>query len=106
MPEGIDAGFDGPLFRRAAAEGVLYVPGAPCFPRGLPTPSRAVPAREPGATRPGSEIGKKGAVPFSLGQKSGQAPTNTLRLSFGMPAADDIVRGIEALGRALREVLP
>jgi 2-aminoadipate transaminase len=85
LPAGIDAGFDGPLFRRAAAAGVLYVPGEPCFPRGLD---------------------EKGTAPFSLGRKSGQSPKNTLRVSFGMPAADDIVRGIEALGRALREVLP
>ena len=33
LPEGIDAGLDGPLFDRAVAEGVLYVPGQYCYPR-------------------------------------------------------------------------
>ena len=32
LPEGIDAGFSGPLFERAVAEGVLYVPGKYCYP--------------------------------------------------------------------------
>ncbi len=32
LPEGIDAGLDGPLFDRAVAEGVLYVPGQYCYP--------------------------------------------------------------------------
>ena len=32
LPEGIDTGLDGPLFPRALAEGVLYVPGEPCYP--------------------------------------------------------------------------
>ena len=41
LPAGIDAGFDGPLFDRAAAEGVLYVPGEPCFPRGQRAPAAA-----------------------------------------------------------------
>ncbi|MEN6458068.1 MAG: PLP-dependent aminotransferase family protein [Thermoguttaceae bacterium] len=32
LPEGLDTGFSGPLFDRAVAEGVLYVPGAYCYP--------------------------------------------------------------------------
>ena len=32
LPPGLDAGPDGPLFDRAIAEGVLYVPGHYCFP--------------------------------------------------------------------------
>jgi len=31
MPEGIDTGFDGPLFARCLAEGVIYVPGEFAF---------------------------------------------------------------------------
>ncbi len=39
LPEGIDAGFAGPLFDRAVAEGVLYVPGQYCYPaEGCPRP--------------------------------------------------------------------
>ena len=33
VPEGIDTGVSGPLFDRAVAEGMLYIPGAFCFPR-------------------------------------------------------------------------
>lgn len=33
-PEGLDTGFDGPLFRAAMEAGVLYVPGELCFPPG------------------------------------------------------------------------
>ena len=32
LPEGIDTGLSGPLFDRAIAEGVLYVPGEYCYP--------------------------------------------------------------------------
>ena len=32
LPEGVDTGLSGPLFDRAANEGVLYVPGAVCYP--------------------------------------------------------------------------
>jgi 2-aminoadipate transaminase len=32
LPEGLDAGLDGPLFDRAVSEGVLYVPGQYCYP--------------------------------------------------------------------------
>ncbi len=32
LPEHIDAGTDGPLFRRARELGVIYVPGAYCYP--------------------------------------------------------------------------
>ena len=32
LPEDLDAGLDGPLFDRAVAEGVLYVPGQYCYP--------------------------------------------------------------------------
>ena len=40
LPEGIDAGFSGPLFDRAVAEGVLYVPGKYCYPdEGRPRPN-------------------------------------------------------------------
>ena len=39
LPESIDTGVDGPLFPRAIAEGVLYVPGECCYPReGCPRP--------------------------------------------------------------------
>lgn len=34
LPEGIDTGVDGPLFRAAVEEGVLYVPGGYCYPGG------------------------------------------------------------------------
>ncbi len=33
LPDSIDTGVDGPLFPRAIAEGVLYVPGECCYPR-------------------------------------------------------------------------
>jgi len=33
LPEGTDTGLDGPLFRRAVDEGVLYIPGESCFPQ-------------------------------------------------------------------------
>ncbi|MDZ7617258.1 MAG: PLP-dependent aminotransferase family protein [Patescibacteria group bacterium] len=32
LPDPVDTGLDGPLFDRAVAEGVLYVPGGYCFP--------------------------------------------------------------------------
>jgi 2-aminoadipate transaminase len=70
LPEGIDAGLSGPLFGRAAAEGVLYVPGECCFP-------------------------ERGAPPRK----------NTLRLSFGFPDCEAIVRGVEALARATGHVV-
>ena len=31
VPEGLDTGFDGPLFQRCLEEGVLYVPGEYAF---------------------------------------------------------------------------
>jgi 2-aminoadipate transaminase len=40
LPEGVDTGLAGPLFDRAVAEGVLYLPGAVCFP----AEGRAIPA--------------------------------------------------------------
>ncbi|MGQ9574505.1 MAG: aminotransferase-like domain-containing protein [Thermoguttaceae bacterium] len=70
LPEGIDTGVSGPLFDRAVQEGVLYVPGAVCYPGEGPT-----------------------------------VPANMLRLSFGIPSCEAIRRGIEALGRAIRQVL-
>jgi len=70
LPEEIDTGLSGPLFDRAVAEGVLYVPGEYCYPsEGLPV------------------------------------PRNTLRLSFANPSCTSIRQGLEALARALREVL-
>jgi len=33
LPEAIDSGLSGPLFDRAVAEGVLYVPGGYCYPK-------------------------------------------------------------------------
>jgi 2-aminoadipate transaminase len=33
VPEGLDTGFEGPLFRRCLEEGVLYVPGEYAFAR-------------------------------------------------------------------------
>ncbi len=70
LPENVDTGPDGPLFDRAVAEGVLYVPGQCCFP--------AEPA------------GK---------------PKNFLRLSFGIPTCEEITRGVEALRRAVSQVV-
>jgi 2-aminoadipate transaminase len=70
LPEPIDTGLSGPLFDRAVAEGVLYVPGEYCYPKEGP------PARR-----------------------------NMLRLSFGNSSCDQIVRGMESLARALRQVL-
>ncbi len=70
LPEGIDTGLSGPLFDRAVAEGVLYVPGEYCYP------------------------------------PEGRPPRkNMLRLSFGIPSCESIRRGVEALGRAIRQVL-
>jgi 2-aminoadipate transaminase len=40
LPDGIDAGREGPLFGRALEEGVLYVPGECCYP---PDPTRKIP---------------------------------------------------------------
>jgi 2-aminoadipate transaminase len=70
LPEHVDTGPDGPLFDRAVAEGVLYVPGECCFPA------------EPGVR-----------------------PKNFLRLSFGIPTCEEITRGVEALRRALAQVV-
>ena len=70
LPEGVDTGLAGPLFDRAVEEGVLYVPGAVCYPA-------------EGCT----------------------IPANMLRLSFGIPSCEAIRRGVEALGRAMRQVL-
>jgi 2-aminoadipate transaminase len=40
LPEGLDTGVAGPLFDRAVEEGVLYVPGAACYPaEGCPVPA-------------------------------------------------------------------
>jgi len=70
LPETIDTGLDGPLFDRAVAEGVLYVPGAYCYPHhGRPL------------------------------QK------NLLRLSFGIQSCESIRVGVEALGRAIQQVI-
>ena len=69
MPEPIDTGVDGPLFRRAIAEGILYVPGECCYPQ------EGCPRRK-----------------------------NMVRLSFGVPAIEEIRRGVQSLARALREV--
>jgi len=33
LPDSIDTGVEGPLFRRAAADGTLYVPGECCYPQ-------------------------------------------------------------------------
>ncbi len=39
LPEGVDTGFNGPLFDRAVEEGMLYVPGEHCYPaEGQPRP--------------------------------------------------------------------
>lgn len=70
LPEPIDTGLSGPLFDRAVAEGVLYVPGQYCYAPEGQTPKK-----------------------------------NMLRLSFGIPSSESLVRGVEALGRALRQVL-
>jgi len=70
LPEQVDTGPQGPLFERAVAEGVLYVPGDCCFPD---APS-----------------GK---------------PKNFLRLSFGIPSCEEIIKGIQGLRRALAQVL-
>jgi 2-aminoadipate transaminase len=70
LPEGIDTGVNGPLFDRAVAEGMLYIPGEFCYPR------------------EGAALRK-----------------NMLRLSFGVPHCEAIRRGVEALGRAIRQVL-
>lgn len=66
LPDAIDTGLGGSLFRRAVSEGVLYVPGECCYPKeGYP------------------------------------CPKNRLRLSFGVPSVEDIVRGMESLARAI-----
>jgi 2-aminoadipate transaminase len=66
LPESIDTGVDGPLFPRAIAQGVLYVPGECCYPQ------EGCPRRR-----------------------------NMLRLSFGVPAIEEICRGIQSLARAI-----
>lgn len=39
LPEGVDAGFDGPLFQQCLSQGVIYVPGEFAFaPEPAPTP--------------------------------------------------------------------
>jgi 2-aminoadipate transaminase len=70
LPERVDTGFSGPLFDRAVAEGVLYVPGKYCY--------------------------------AAEGQPQCD---NTLRLSFGCQSADGLRRGVEALARAIRQVV-
>ena len=70
LPEGVDAGLNGPLFDRAVDEGVLYVPGEYCYPK---------------EGRPVEQ--------------------NVLRLSFGIPSCESIRAGVEALGRAIRQVI-
>ncbi len=40
LPESIDTGLSGPLFDRAVAEGVLYVPGEYCYPKEGPPARR------------------------------------------------------------------
>ncbi len=43
LPEGVDAGISGPLFDRAVEEGVLYIPGAACYPaEGRPIPANVL----------------------------------------------------------------
>jgi 2-aminoadipate transaminase len=43
LPEWLDAGIDAPLFNRALAAGVLYVPGEYCFPaEGMPRESHTI----------------------------------------------------------------
>ena len=70
LPEAIDTGVAGRLFDRAAAEGVLYVPGEFCYPR-----------------------------------EGRTVPKNMLRLSFAFPSCEAIRKGVEALGRAIRQVM-
>ncbi|MFP3386407.1 hypothetical protein R0J92_23475, partial [Tritonibacter sp. SIMBA_163] len=41
--ESVDTGRDGPLFQRAIDEGVLFVPGAYCYPT---DPARSAPRHE------------------------------------------------------------
>ena len=67
LVETADTGRDGRLFRRAIDEGVLYVPGAYCYPN---DPTRTI-------------------------------PTNTLRLSFGVPTIDEIRTGVARLALAI-----
>jgi 2-aminoadipate transaminase len=70
LPEDVDTGVAGPLFDRAVAEGMLYIPGEFCYPR------------------EGATLRK-----------------NMIRLSFGVPHCQSIRRGVEALGRAIRQIL-
>jgi 2-aminoadipate transaminase len=66
LPEGMDAGPQGTLMSLALEEGMLYVPGAYCYP-------------DEGQLR----------------------RKNTIRLSFGVPSAEQIRHGVRALGRAI-----
>lgn len=71
LPESIDTGKGGGLFEEAVEAGVLYVPGAYCYPNDT--------------TR--------------------TAPTNTIRLSFGVAGIEAIGEGIKRLSEAVRAVL-
>jgi 2-aminoadipate transaminase len=71
LPEGVDTGLTGPLFDRAVAEGVLYVPGEYCYPAEART-----------------------------------RPRNMLRLSFGVDSPQRLRLGVQALARAIRQVIP
>ena len=69
LPAELDTGPDSPLFQKALDNGVLYVPGAYCFPD---DPTRT-------------------------------APTNTMRLSYGMSPIGEIQEGIARLAAAIRD---
>jgi 2-aminoadipate transaminase len=70
LPEHVDTGLAGPLFDRALAEGVLYVPGEYCYPAEGPL-----------------------------------RPRNMLRLSFGAVSCAALRQGVQALARAICQVI-
>ena len=74
LPAGVQTGFGSPLWERATAEGMTYVPGELCF----------APAAADGSP----------------------APTNHMRLSYGVLPPDGLREAAARLGRAVRAVLP
>jgi 2-aminoadipate transaminase len=77
LPESVDTTLGGPLFHRCVENGVIYVPGEFCFPRGWD----------------GSTSGPLGG------------PRHTMRLCFGVPAIEKLREGVARLAAAVEATL-